>query len=285
MGYYTGSIKKTKKHHKGCSHAVVNEIPLNTNPKWVLYILFIPNIWSMDRYWKGVLPNPSVRTAGDMACVLADPDAVETDPTTPLYYMYRDLAMNEEDRAYLRSQDVRYDITVIPPAVLGGEYVKTKGHYHPENPAGIGYPELYQVLGGEACFLLQRKDLSDVVAVAASAGECVFIPPGYGHVSINAGTEVLVMANLVSTLFESEYAVYEEMRGGAFYAVEGEGFVQNPRYTSDLNVREIAAGDVWGGLEPGIRHGEGIYDLVSGLADLTFLNDPEKIVELLVGQV
>ena len=113
----------------------------------------------MDRYWKGFLPEPSVRTVGNMECVLADPDGVELDLATPLYYMYRDLAMNDEDRETLSRQNIRYDITVIPPAVLNGEYVKTKGHYHPENPAGIGYPELYQVLAGNALFLLQRKDL------------------------------------------------------------------------------------------------------------------------------
>ncbi len=236
----------------------------------------------MDRYWKGVLPEPSVRTVGDMACVLAYPDGTSTsqNPETPLYYMYRDLAMNEIDRELLSRQHIRYDITVIPPAVLGGEYVKTKGHYHPENPAGIGYPELYQVLSGVARFLLQRKDLSDVVAVAAYAGEFVLIPPGYGHVSINSGEEVLVMANLVSTQFESEYAVYERMRGGAFYAVEGEDgfvFVQNPRYSSDLLIRNISAQDA---PELGIRHGEKIYDLVSGSADLSFLNEPENSVGL-----
>ena len=244
----------------------------------------------LDRYWKGPLPEPSVRTVRDMACVLADPNTATTNlgPDAPLYYMFRDLAMTEEDRAHLQSQDVRYDITVIPPVdpeLLGGEYVKTKGHYHPDIPSsspscpGITYPELYQVLAGEARYLLQKKDLSDVVAVTAAAGECVFIPPGYGHITINTSDEVLVMANLVSTRFESEYAVFEEMRGGAFYAVEAhDGFVQNPRYLSDLTVQEIAACDAWYIPEPVIRHGEGIYDLVSGAADLSFLNGVEKIV-------
>ncbi len=235
----------------------------------------------MDRYWKGFLPEPSVRTVGDMECVLADPDGVELDSATPLYSMYRDLAMNETDREILSRQNIRYDITVIPPAVLSGEYVKTKGHYHPENPAGIGYPELYQVLAGEARFLLQHKDLSDVVAVSASAGEFVLIPPGYGHVSINPGKEVLVMANLVSTLFQSEYAVYEEMQGGAYYAMDGNGWNQNPRYSSVTPIRKMNARDV---PEPGIlnrlvvRQGMGIYDLVSCSADLSFLNEPEKFV-------
>ena len=229
----------------------------------------------MDRYWKGVLPEPSVRTFGDMECVLADPDGVELDSATTLYYMYRDLAMNEIDRELLSRQNIRYDITVIPPAMLSGEYVKTKGHYHPENPAGIGYPELYQVLAGEARFLLQHKDLSDVVAVAASAGEFVLIPPGYGHVSINPSKEVVVMANLVSTQFESEYALYEEMQGGAYYAMEvngkGKGWRQNPRYSSVAPIREISVRDT---PELGIRHGMGIYDMVSGSADLSFLNEP-----------
>ncbi|MDO9323597.1 MAG: glucose-6-phosphate isomerase family protein, partial [Methanoregula sp.] len=50
-----------------------------------------------------------------------------------------------------------------PPANLDGEYVKTKGHYHPENPAGIGYPGLYEVQDGVAHFLLQAKSLDDIV--------------------------------------------------------------------------------------------------------------------------
>jgi len=49
---------------------------------------------------------------------------------------------NDEDREWLRTHAIRYDITVILPADIGGEYVKTKGHYHPENSTGTGYTEL-----------------------------------------------------------------------------------------------------------------------------------------------
>ncbi len=101
----------------------------------------------MNRHWSGVLPEPSVRTLDDMRCVLADPDA---SGNAPLYFMYRDLALSEDDRRWLAEQNIRFDITFILPGTIGGEYVKTKGHYHPLTPAGIGYPELYQVLAGEA---------------------------------------------------------------------------------------------------------------------------------------
>jgi len=229
----------------------------------------------MNSYWPGALPEPSVRTLDDMRCVLATPDR---SGAPPLYYMYRDLALTARDRAYLREQNVRFDITVILQGIVGGEYVKTKGHYHPLSPSGIGYPELYQVIAGKALYLLQRSDLGDIVAVAAKAGEFILIPPGYGHVTINAGNEELVMANLVSAGFASEYTFYEQMQGGAYYLTEEGGWVQNPRYPAVSPVRVIPAGEV---PELGIRQGREIYGMVSGREDLSYLNAPEGIPERL----
>jgi len=130
----------------------------------------------MNRYWPGTLPEPSVLTLDDMRCVLANP---EQSGSTPLYSMYRDLALTTEDRTYLNEQNLRFDITVIPPGTVGGEYVRTKGHYHPQSPSGTGYPGFCQVLAGGALYLLQQSDLGDVVVVTAKAGEFVLIPRGY----------------------------------------------------------------------------------------------------------
>jgi len=161
---------------------------------------------------------------------------------------------------------------------VGGEYVKTKGHYHPLSPSGIDYPELYQVLAGEALYLLQRSDLGDIVVVAAKAGGFVLIPPGYGHVTINPGKEELAMANLVSAGFASEYTFYERMQGGAYYKMEEGGWVQNPRYPAVPPLRVIPAGEV---PELGIRHGRGIYEMVSRRVDLSYLNSSREILERL----
>ena len=59
-----------------------------------------------------------------------------------------------------------YDLTVIPSRDLCGEWVKTKGHYHPKNPAGTGYPEIYEVIEGEVHYLLQSRKLDDVVLIS-----------------------------------------------------------------------------------------------------------------------
>jgi glucose-6-phosphate isomerase, archaeal len=85
-----------------------------------------------------------------------------------------------------------------PPANPGGEFVKTKGHYHPANPAGAGFPERYE---GVAHVLLQKKTLDHIVLVKAAKGDIVLLPPAYGHVTINPSRdETLIMANCFTSI-------------------------------------------------------------------------------------
>ena len=50
-----------------------------------------------------------------------------------LYYMYRNVARCE-DRRIIERHGLRFDITLIPPGMIGQEYNKTVGHYHPVKP-------------------------------------------------------------------------------------------------------------------------------------------------------
>ena len=224
--------------------------------------------------WDGPLPIPQPRTIGEIRGVLMDP-ACEC--REPLYYMYRDLSRSPGDRAWLREEGLRYDITVIPARTLCGEYVKTKGHYHPPDPRGVPYPEIYEVLEGRAHFLLQTKAADDIRLLEALPGDRALIPPGFGHVTINPGRGTLVMANIVSTGFESDYSTYEELRGAAYYELEGGALVRNSRYPAvAAPVRLMAGLD-----QPGLRLlplGP-LYSLIS-TGSLEFLNRPDEFPEL-----
>jgi len=190
--------------------------------------------------------------------------------------MYRDVAKTEADRTWLHSHAIRYDITIIPPAHPGGEYVKTKGHYHPENPGGVGYPELYEVIEGVAHFLLQEKTLDHIVLVKAAKGDIVLIPPGYGHITINpSDEETLMMANLVSTAFDSEYAFYETMHGAAWYELVGNILVRNPHYPDVPHVQEIKSPAQ---LFPSLGIVSSLYDTVGNTEIPDMLNHPEKYI-------
>ena len=227
-------------------------------------------------YWRGPLPDPAVRTAEDLRNVLANPGCA---CTGPVYYMYRDVARTAEDRIWLFSQGLRFDITVIPSRELCGEYNKTKGHYHPADPSGTGYPEIYEVLAGEAHYLIQDKDCSDVAMIAASAGDVVVVPPGYGHVTINPTRfTVLQMANIVSSRFSSNYLCYEAKNGAAFFEWVKGGFVKNPAYKSHASLRLVKARRL---AEVKDAIPDPLYNLIEDRAPvLEFLNHPEKFESL-----
>ncbi|MDD5337160.1 MAG: glucose-6-phosphate isomerase family protein [Candidatus ainarchaeum sp.] len=155
----------------------------------------------------------SVRNLSQMNDVLMKRQPVLSD--FPLYFMFRSIAAK---------QGLRYDITIIPPKRIDGEYAKTYGHYHPLAEKGLSYPEVYQILEGRALFIFQkpRSDASlDVMVTYGEKGQALLIPPNWGHTTINASPDrVLILGNLVADGFESDYSAYKEDRGAAYYVTD-----------------------------------------------------------------
>lgn len=177
-----------------------------------------------------VLHPPSVRTAKEMHEVALD-RAFPKDPQQEMYYMFRNI---------YSAENMQYDITVIASYRVGKEYAKTYGHYHPLAEEGMTFPEVYQVLRGNAAFILQKRnrDLSvNVLVLRAAPGEILLIPPNYGHVSVNLGEDFLVLANVVSSRFSSEYEEYRKNRGAAmYYTLDG------PIHNTNYLIRKVERG-------------------------------------------
>ncbi|MHC1623762.1 MAG: glucose-6-phosphate isomerase family protein [Candidatus Methanospirareceae archaeon] len=181
----------------------------------------------------GEIPKPSVRKLDDMKDVIYDKKWLKSAGNPELYYMYRDLSLSIKDRQIMLENELRYDITVIPSCILGVEYVKTAGHYHPSAPGtDLSYTEIYEVLEGEAHYLLQKQQNDgtvDVVLIKAERGDKVIIPPDYGHVTINPSNKELKMCNWVARDFSPIYEPIKE-KGGAAYFELTTGFVKNENY-------------------------------------------------------
>ncbi|MCD4703986.1 MAG: hypothetical protein K8R64_06805, partial [Methanosarcinaceae archaeon] len=77
---------------------------------------------------------PDIRMLDDMVDVIYDEEWLDGAENLELYYMYRNLSKNKDDLDVIQKTDLRYDITIIPANMLGREYVKTAGHYHPFVP-------------------------------------------------------------------------------------------------------------------------------------------------------
>jgi glucose-6-phosphate isomerase len=209
---------------------------------------------------------PDVRTMASMKAVLADPSAAGPEEC---YYMYRGVCL-EKDRALIEDSGLSYDITIIPPLLLGREYNKTFGHFHPEAAAGMTYPELYEVLHGRAHFALQDTGSSRFVVFDATAGDKVLIPPNYGHITINPSEDVLVISNWVCSGFTSDYRLMEEKRGGLYYLTES-GWIKNPAYEAHPEIEFRKPSDM---PASGLFRAEPMYNLIREAARLSFLKEP-----------
>ncbi len=170
------------------------------------------------------LKKPDIRYINDLEKVLYDKEWFnENKENFEAYYMYRGV---EEKNG------LRYDITEVTAKMFGKEYPKTKGHYHPGE-----HGEVYIVLEGKAIYLLQNKDLSDIVYIETNPGEVAIIPAGYGHVTINPSDEPLKMANWVNPNFDSLYEPILE-KEGATYFYTTKGWVKNEKYGKLPKIRK-----------------------------------------------
>jgi len=223
-----------------------------------------------DLIFKGKRFVPNARTFKQMADVLAS-KSCGIAPGAPTYFMYR--------QADLFGR-IHYDITRILPLDLCGEHNKTFGHMHPSSQSGTPWPEVYEVLSGEAHFLLQKSSHSKVdeaVLLSAKKGDCLLIPPGYGHVTINPGKRELVLANLVSGDFESDYSTYAKHRGACFYEMSDGQMVPNRSYGAGVELRKESAVEFSSEYDCFAPFRKaGLLEVAKDHRNIEFLGQPEK---------
>lgn len=263
------------------------------------------NIWQIGTLtMDGKTKAGNDRTLKDIEKLFSDQkaitDFIAKNGDKTIYRMFRDLSLTEADKEIIRANNLRCDITVIPPFEIGNEPIKTAGHYHPspDDPnrndgslakPGIdkSYTEVYVVLSGEAIYYLQKIDkdgnVVDAVAIHAKAGDIVPIPSTYGHITVNPSTDKsLVMMNWVSDAFSSTYGEILKLNGAAYYFVKDNGNIKtvlNPAYTGK-KIAPLRDGTVSAALAEsiGLPKDKPVYEVIHRLPDLkklfAFLNEP-----------
>jgi glucose-6-phosphate isomerase len=231
------------------------------------------------------LVEPEVRWLEELHDVAYDTSWIENTPNIEVYYMYRDLYSTRRHKDTIVEHQLRYDITIIPPLKMGLEYVKTLGHYHPRitSDSSYTYPELYEVLAGEAHYLLQRPAngrpdcIKDVLIVRARKGDKVVVPPNYGHVTVNPSEKPLKMANWVCRSFKSVYEPYKLLHGGAYYELVSGKYIPNRWYEQTPDIKSKRPVEV---PALGLVKERPIYDLIEDPHQLEFLVAPDKYASL-----
>lgn len=149
----------------------------------------------------------------------------------------------------VRGGDTKGNITIWETGTVGGEYIKTYGHYH------VGkLDETYTILSGEGIVILQARktngagvpiddEIESFTAKKVIKGDSIFIPSGTGHLVVNTGTTWLVTQDDSPVNFEekdpvslpghADYEPFKKLRGAAYYVIEQNGtptLVKNNSY-------------------------------------------------------
>lgn len=221
----------------------------------------------------------SERTLDELRPYLKNPNA--KNGLDPVYRVWRYIYLNQ-DSEKIRNNNLRYDITLIMPGKIDGEFAKTAGHFH-LNKAGtnLPYPEVYEVLLGRAHFLIQspdkdNKNIKSVELVEAGPGEKVFVSPKFsGHTTINTFKEPIIMANWISDSAAYDYESYKNYHGASYYLLDSNNavdIVKNKNYKSVPEIKRVRPKER---PEFGLVKNRSLYSLVDNLDKLRFLNYPE----------
>ena len=227
------------------------------------------DIKSLKLEFQGDFPfiKKSERTLKELQPYLKIPNVGNRASNIPIYYVWRYVHLKKDDKK-IKAANLRYDLTLVPPGTIDGEFVKTAGHYH------LPYPEIFEVLYGRAYFLIQsfdknQKNIKSVYLIEAGPGEKFVVPPGFGHNIINVFNEPLLTVNLVSEKSGHDYTSYKNNHGASYYFLDNGNLidiVKNPNYDSVPEIKKIRAK----------KDPLPLYSLVNNLEKLRFLNYPEE---------
>lgn len=186
------------------------------------------------------------RTHEKMTDVLMDPSA----PGPDIHYHM------------VRGGSNQRNITIWEPGLIGGEYIKTYGHYH------VGkLNETYWTIFGEGIVLVQKRTIDDngnpiddeveeAYAIHVVPGDELFIPSEWGHLVANISKTYFVTAddspvnfdeaNPVSFPGHADYEAVKKMHGFCYYIVEKYGkpsLVENKKYKKIPHIEIIKASE------------------------------------------
>jgi glucose-6-phosphate isomerase len=145
------------------------------------------------------------RRASDMRGYYLDAGALDRlvlEGDDPVHYEVLEVPVPEQEGHLM------YCISRLYPGTVGGECFMTKGHYHTKLNTG----EIYLALRGTGLMLMKTPD-GDCRWEAFEPGRMVYVPPYWGHRSVNTGDGPLVSS-----------CVYPAEAGHNYGDIESEGF-------------------------------------------------------------
>lgn len=237
------------------------------------------------RYGKGVFHPASSehRYLNDIRASLLAPEAEGPDV---LYAIAMGVGRREDEEELYR-RHLLYGVVLYEAGTIGDGPVRSQGHVHAISPHnGWRAPELIEIWQGCAVVLLQEyagDDPGRCYAVAAGAGECVVVPPGWAHTILNASRcQRMMFGAFCDREYGFEYKEVRAHNGLAWvprFTPEGRlEWSRNERYAASARLVQRRARSY---PELGLTAGVSIYkQFIQAPASVQWVSDPGARQEL-----
>ena len=193
--------------------------------------------------------------------------------------------------------NLRYDMTIIPPNFIGIEYVKTIGHYHEILlDSGLPAPEVIEIVYGNGMVILQKPlmisdkatnifekynfaFIEELYLIKVNKGDKIIVPPGFAHVIINTKNQPLIIGNVQSLNVRHIYEPIKSQHGFAYYVIHKNArieIVQNPHYKMLTGLKKIKSSDYNTPIK--LKSRKSLYYIaLNNPEKMDWLNHPESI--------
>ena len=162
------------------------------------------------------LPERVVRRLSDLRGLVANEQLLDRELAKgdPIIYEVLKLAIPQEQGQLF------INVTFLKAGRIGREYYFTKGHFHVNEKAA----EVYLGLRGHGVLLLRKEANTRVVEM--DRGTLIYIPPGWGHRTVNVSQETLVFLSIYPADAGHDYerVRLEGMGTRVFATVDGTGY-------------------------------------------------------------
>lgn len=125
-------------------------------------------------------------------------------------------------------ENLNFGLTILYPGKVDREYFMTRGHFHEKRAA-----EIYVGLEGDGLILMQSEDGS-VEWQPLAPSRVVYVPPGWGHRTVNTGQGKLVFFFAYPSDAGHDYEIVREKGFAKLVCEEGGrmSLIDNPRYSA-----------------------------------------------------
>jgi glucose-6-phosphate isomerase len=235
------------------------------------------------RYGRGVFgPTPEYRSLNAIRPSLRDPNCQGPDP---VYAIAMDVGL-QDDFDELEKRMLLFGIVMYAAGRLGNEPVRSQGHVHAISPhSGWSAPELFEIWEGKAVIYAQENSGDHpgrCLAIEASPGDKVVMPPAWSHFVANADTRSpLVFGAWCDRQYGFDYTAMRAHHGLAWFPTLERGgeicWEPNPNYSPSRLQKRGARTYAELGLSPE----RPIYqNLQSDPESIQWVSDPAKFHEL-----